>query len=111
MLSEFPTIGLAEVDLQPPERKTLRWNVDHLLDTSSADLVSAHVVRCSFKLEPDIGDMLEADPSTVVFERGLGAGDRPGSTYLLRVEADKDWWHELTGRLEMLHQVAHGLET
>lgn len=110
MLSDFPLVGLADSALQPPPRKTLRWNVDHLLDASGAELVAAYVIRSSQNLEPLVGDMLEADRHTVVFERGLGAHDRRGSTYLLRVEADEEWWHGLTERLESLHEAARCTE-
>ncbi len=108
MLDEFPQQGLSDGNLQPPDGKTLRWNVDHLLDASVAELVRAYVVRSPLALEPAIGDMLESDPQTIVFVKGLGANDRPGSTYLLRVEADCDWWNDLPARLDSLREAANG---
>lgn len=104
MLSQFPRMGLASIDLHAPEQKNLKWNVDHLLDVEVADLVIAYIVRSPVVLEPAIGDMLENDAHTIVFEKGLGANDRPGSTYLLRVEAEQDWWNELVPRLETLRE-------
>lgn len=46
--------------------------------------------------------MLEDDSAIVVFEKGLGGNDRPGHTYLLRVEADDTWWNVLAARLDSL---------
>ena len=81
MLNEFSQCGLASAELQAPVRKTLRWNVDHLLDKPSVDLIAVYVVRCDQKLESKIGDLLENDSATVVFEKGLGANDRPGHLF------------------------------
>lgn len=106
MLKEFPVWGLADDNLSAPESKSLRWNVDHLLDRTTVELQSAYAVRSPWRIENKIGDLLEGDPCTVVFEKGLGANDRPGSTYLLRVEADERWWHELTDRLELCRAMA-----
>jgi len=106
MLNEFSQRGLANTELRVPIHKTLRWNVDHLLDNSSVDLSAVYVVRCDQILESKIGDLLENDSATVVFEKGLGANDRPGHTYLLRVDADENWWKSLPQRLDTLRQAA-----
>ena len=50
--------------------------------------------------------MLESDPQTTIFEKGLGANDRPGSTCLLRVAADEAWWQGLPARLDALRAAA-----
>lgn len=92
-------VGLADSSLQPPPQKTLRWNVDHFLDSSYAELAAAYLIRSASILESEIGDMLEADPRTFAFGRGLDAHDQRGSTYLLCVEADEDWWLGLMERL------------
>lgn len=111
MLSQFPKLGVASNELQAPTDKRLRWHVDYLLDKSSVELVAAYVVRSSLVLEPSIGDMLEGDPHTVVFEPGLRASDRPGSTYLLRVEAEESWWRRLANRLRSLRLIDSGTAT
>lgn len=106
MFDEFPQQGLSDGHLQALKGKTLRWNVDHLLDVPIAELVRVYVVRSPLGLEPAIGDMLEADPHTIVFEKGLGTNDRAGSTYLLRVEAETGWWEDLGDKLGSLREAA-----
>jgi len=106
MLEMFRENGMGDFNLQPPEQKSLRWNVDHILDHGTVHLKAVYAIRTATKLEPIIGDMVEDDPHTVVFEKGLGANDRPGSTYLLRVHADDDWWQGLEPRLKSLLDAA-----
>ena len=100
MLRAFQEFGIADKEIKPPVSKNLKWNVDHMLDLPIAELKSTYILRSEIRLEPIVGDLLEADPATSIIEKGLGANDRPGSTYLLRVDADKAWWVELTSRLE-----------
>ena len=64
--------------------------------------------RSSRRVESDIGDTVESDNATVVFEKGLGANDYPGHTFLLRVEANEDWWDGLAVRLDLLRAAANG---
>ena len=111
MLAEFPQVGLAKLDVQAPRKKTLRWNVDHLLDLPFAHLASVYVVRSALSLESAIADMLEGDSTTVVFEKGLGARDRPGHTHLLRANARNTWWTGLTERLDALRIDAERMAT
>ncbi len=98
MLREFPLCGAA-ADLAAPAGKTLRWHVDHLLDSPSVELASAYVIRSSRDLESEIADMLEDDSATTVFEKGLGARDRLGHTHLLQVHADDAWWDAIPHRI------------
>ncbi|MCD0460671.1 DUF123 domain-containing protein [Roseiconus lacunae] len=100
MLRLFPELRIADEDIQPPIGKKFKWNVDYILDLPFAELISVYVLRSDLRLEPIVGDLLEADPETSIIEKGLGANDRPGSTYLLRVDADEAWWSELASRLE-----------
>lgn len=106
MLGQFPKMGLSDLALKAPASKTLRWNVDHLLDRPEVELVAAYLIRCPVELEPAIGDMLEDDAHTKVIQKGLGANDRPGSTCLLRVDAEEVWWHKLRARLTSLRKKA-----
>ena len=113
MVKQFPLIGLADETIKPPTQKKFRWNIDHLLELETARLAAVYPVRSSVRMEPHIGDLLEVDPKTEIVEEGLGANDRPGSTYLLRLEAEKSWWSELPQRLLDLliqteKQVAEG---
>ena len=105
MLAEFPRAGLCPAGLQPPAGKRPKWNVDHLLDLPCAELVGAYLVRSPARIEPALGKLLEDDPATVVFERGLGANDVPGNTHLLRVDAGERWWHQLPQKLTSLLPV------
>jgi Uri superfamily endonuclease len=90
MTTFFKTIGL--IKESPPERpKRLHWNVDHLLDQMSAEIVNIFAIRSDKKLEAELGRFLVEDLHTIVFEKGLGANDVPGNTHLVRVEADEIW--------------------
>jgi Uri superfamily endonuclease len=102
MCVEFTRISLGSGDLRPRNGKRLRWNVDHLLDQHTVELIGVYVIRSALRLEGDVAKLLELDPATVVFERGLGANDIPGNTHLLRVEASEEWWRHLPGRLRQL---------
>lgn len=99
MLVAFPRIGLLQRSEKPSE-KYFKWNVDHMLDLCSANLVEVYAIRSSVRMEAALGRLMMADPQTVVFEPGLGANDIPGNTHLLRVEADGDWWQELPTKLQ-----------
>ncbi len=78
--------------------KKLRWHIDHLLDREAAELTAVIVARGPERLEAVWGRLLEEDPHTRVLVKGLGAGDAPGSTHLLRVAADERWWAGLPGK-------------
>jgi len=99
MMDEFARLGLGDADLRPANGKNLRWNVDHLLDQSSASLVAVYAIRSPLRLEADLGKLVEMDQDTVVFEKGLGANDIPGNTHLLRVDGGESWWQSLSERL------------
>ena len=102
MVTTFTHVGLACGDLRPRNGKRLRWNIDHLLDQSSVELVGAFLIRSPLRLEAQVGKALENDPATIVFERGLGANDIKGNTHLLRVDADEEWWQQLPRKLRWL---------
>lgn len=101
MLERFPSLRLG-ANLLPANGKNLFWNVDHLLDRDEATLTAAIVIRSDARMEREIGQLLERDTATVVFERGLGANDVPGNTHILRVDADEAWWVDLPKRLDAL---------
>ena len=95
MLRRFAECGLGDANLLPRRGKTLHWNVDFLLDLSSAELVGVVAIRSRKRLEGRLAKQLEEDPHTGVIERGLGANDVPGNTHLLHVSATEGWWASL----------------
>ena len=99
MLRRFAECGLGNKNLLPQQGKTLHWNVDFLLDLSSAELAGVCAIRSRKRLEDRLAKRLEEDPHTGVIERGLGANDVPGNTHLLQVSATEAWWASLPNLL------------
>ena len=99
MLRRFAECGLGDGNLLPRRGKTLHWNVDFLLELTSAELVGVYAIRSRERLEDRLAKQLEADPHTGVIERGLGANDVPGNTHLLHVKATEAWWASLPNLL------------
>ena len=95
MITRFAECGLGPPDLLSKHDKTLHWNVDFLLDLQSAEIVNILAIRSPERLENRIAKRLEPDPRTEIIEQGLGANDAPGSTHLLRLQADNAWWMSL----------------
>ncbi len=104
MLRRFAECGLGNGNLLPRRGKTLHWNVDFLLDLSSAELVGVVAIRSRNRLEDRLAKQLEEDPHTGVIERGLGANDVPGNTHLLHVSATEGWWASLPDLLAWVHR-------
>lgn len=102
MLEQFGRIGLGHGDLVQKDGKTLKWNVDHLLDRKEASLVGVIAIRSPIRVEADLGRLLQNDPATTVFEPRLGANDLPGNTHLLRVDADECWWRSISVKMQVL---------
>ena len=102
MIRRFTECGLGSGNLLPRRGKTLHWNIDFLLELQSAEIVSGIILRSSERLENRIAKRLEQDARTQIIEKGLGANDAPGSTHLLRVNADRPWWASLVAQLEQL---------
>lgn len=100
MLSSLKTIGLGEEELLPKNGKQLFWNIDHLLDQRSAEIVGIIAIRSEKRLERELGQLLEKEPGVQIIEKGLGANDLPGNTHILRVEADEKWWSCLPGKID-----------
>ena len=102
MIHRFTECGLGIGNLLPRRGKTLHWHIDFLLQLQSAEIVSVIVLRSPERLENSIAKQLVQDAYTQVIEKGLGANDIPGSTHLLRVNADSPWWASLANQLEQL---------
>ena len=102
MVECFGTVDLGKADLLPQKAKKKHWNVDYLLDLPVVEIVQVFAVRSSRRLENAFARLLEKDPKTQIIEKGLGAGDAAGSTHLLRVEVEEEWWEELVERLKTI---------
>ena len=101
MLRRFNAIGLGDGNLTRKRLKNLHWNIDYLLDLPAAELTGACIIRTRERLEARLGQFLERDPRTFVFEKGLGANDVPGNTHILRLSAGDAWWTSLPQRLSV----------
>ncbi|MCB8979722.1 MAG: DUF123 domain-containing protein [Ardenticatenaceae bacterium] len=102
MLQLFPQIGLGPAPLLPPASKKLRWHVDFLLEETAVTLKSVYFIREStagLGLETAVARFLLSLPTVAPLAVGLGSTDDPGSTHLLRIEADADWWSAFPERL------------
>ena len=100
LLAELPRAGRGTGDLRPRGGKHPKWNIDFLLGLQAAELTEAYLIRSRMRLEAEVGRVLRDDPSTVVFQRGLGAADVAGGTHLLRVDAGDGWWEDLPLKFE-----------
>ena len=102
MINRFSERGLGPRDLLPKRGKTLHWNVDFLLDLSSAELVNIFAIRSAERLENRLAKRLEQDPHTEIIEPGLGANDTPGNTHLLRIRENRMGWTSLTDTVKVV---------
>ena len=102
MLKAFEDVELGTVQLKPPERKKLFWNVDYLLEEDVVDLSHVVIIRTRIKFEDELAQFLEAEPKSSVLAKGLGAHDSHGRTHILKLRETADWWQQLPTRLEDL---------
>ena len=102
MLKVFGDVELGTVQLKPPERKKLFWNVDYLLEENVVDLSHVVIIRTRSKFEDELAKFLEAEPKSRVLAKGLGANDNHGRTHILISRETADWWQQLPTRLEDL---------
>jgi Uri superfamily endonuclease len=100
ILEHLQTIGMRGSNLLPKRDKRLHWHIDYLLDEKSVEITHVLLIHHQQRLELKLGKWLQDRPETIVFEPGLGAGDAPGNTHLLYVEADESWWLEVLKTLE-----------
>lgn len=106
LLKELIASGLASPDIQPPKSKKPFWNIDYLLDNQAAHLRGLFLLRTNHSLENDLAQMLLVDPACRPIAPGLGAHDNPGSTHLLHVQANEQWWQQLLPRIDgLLHHL------
>jgi Uri superfamily endonuclease len=102
MLKAFVDVGLGTVQLKPPDRKKLFWNVDYLLEEDVVDLSHVVIIRTRSKFEDELAQFLEAEPKSSPLAKGLGAHDSHGHTHILIFRETADWWQRLPTRLERL---------
>ncbi len=76
--------------------KTLRWHIDYLLDLPAAEVTQVALVRDGRTGERELLAWLVATGKTAPLLPGLGAGDHPGHTHLLRWTADDAAWQQFT---------------
>jgi len=86
MVKSFATVGLGNPPLRPPSLKRLHWHVDYLLDEPAVALERVAVIRAEARLESVLARQLAALPGASPLLIGLGAGDAPGETHLLRLD-------------------------
>ncbi len=95
LLAVFSQIGLGGGKLYPPQDKKLHWHIDYLVDLPSVEIVQVFILRSAERMEGRAARWLAAQPETAVLAKGLGAGDVPGGTHLLRALAGARWWGTL----------------
>ena len=108
MLKVFEDVGLGTVQLKPPDRKKLFWNVDYLLEEDVVDLSHVVILRTRSKFEDELAQFLEAEPKSSALAKGLGAHDSHGRTHILIFRETADWWQQLPTRLEGLINRVEG---
>ena len=109
LLKIFREVGLGPVDLKPPDRKELFWNIDYLLEEDVVDLSHVVAIRTTTRFEDELAHFLVAESKNCPLAEGLGAHDRPGQTHILFIRETADWWLQLPRRLEeQLDQATPG---
>jgi Uri superfamily endonuclease len=98
-IARCPLLLVGGAALPGPRPKRLRWHVDYLLESPDAALTNVFACRTSSHIERDIARRLESDPLASPLSPGLGAGDDPGHSHLLRVDAGPAWWPDTVGAL------------
>jgi Uri superfamily endonuclease len=86
----------------PPTHKTLRWNIDHLIERPETVITGIVAVCTPDDVEREIAEWLADDPTAIPLAVGLGAHDHPGYTHVLRVRGNPEWWQGITNRLTTL---------
>ncbi len=72
---------------------TICWN------SPKPSLTQIYIACSRIRFESALAGDLLADPATRVVVPGLGASDDRGSTHLLLVDADEQWWRGLPQRM------------
>ncbi len=102
LLAALRAAQLGPASLQPPTGKTVRWHIDYLLDESSVALERVVAVRSGVMLERPLVAWLAARPEATAAAPGLGAGDHPGHSHLLRLSQPAAVWSALVDQVALL---------
>lgn len=107
MLSKFACVGLGRgLRLNEITKGALHWNIDWLLELDFAHLVGAYVIRHPFRIEAEVGRLVQSLSGAVIYAPGAGANDIPGNTHLVHIERGKLRWPEFPGMLTQLVSAA-----
>lgn len=86
----------AGIPYKVPTKKHLHWHIDHMLDLDEAEIQAVIAIRSYTPDEKTIAEKLSAMPGISIPVRGLGAGDNPGGTHLLKVANPDIIWRQLS---------------
>lgn len=100
MIGKFSECGLGPPNPTPINGKTLYWNIDHMLDLMSVEVLNVLIIRSSVRLENAIASFLENSAGTRIIEKSLGANDAPRYTHILYVKHYDAWWVTITKNIE-----------
>lgn len=90
LLVELAAVGLALPKSCPAHDKRLRWHIDYLLDEPAVEIGHVTLIRAAARLESAVAQRLAAVPGAAPLRPGLGAGDAPRETHLLRLAIEGD---------------------
>ena len=96
MISHFSECKLGPQNPIPINGKKLYWNIDHLLDLQSTEIIDILAIRSTARLENKIAEFIEHYTDTQIVEKSLGANDAPKYTHVMQVNPDEKWWNTLT---------------
>jgi Uri superfamily endonuclease len=97
MVEQFQSGGMGG---SVPQKKSLHWHVDYLLDLSEAEISHVIVLFGQTISERQLAKIIQGFPETAPVSQGLGAGDDTGSTHLLSFQGGEIWWSELVDVLQ-----------
>lgn len=97
ILAFFNEIGISYTSKPSPKR--MHWNIDHLLNLLSAEIIGIIFIRNPKPLENSWSAYLEQLPETKIIEKGLGANDSAGHTHIQRSNLSPDQWDKLPYKL------------
>jgi len=97
LAEKFEAVGMGGV---MPEKKSLHWHVDYLLDLPEAEINHVVILYGEVISEKRLAKIVQDQPEVKPFAPGLGAGDDPGSTHLLAFQSGESGWRKLVGVLQ-----------
>lgn len=101
LAAAFAEKGMAAGDIIP-QKKTLRWHVDYLLENPAAEIDRVLILRSTRRLESAVATRLAVMDDVSPVAAGLGASDARGETHLFFVPVEVGWWQRMVGVVEKL---------